>query len=605
MRHHLLLTILLLTACHRPTRTDDPNEFLRRHVETNLSAPVFFEGDSLWTIEERMAHYGVPGVSLAVIADGQVAWVKSYGVVDKETKQPVADSTLFQAGSISKPVAAYGALKLAEQGLIRLDDDVNAQLRSWKLPENAFTQERKVTPKLLIGHLAGTNLHGFPGYAPDEPVPTLVQVLNGEAPANTPAIVVDKVPGESWRYSGGGYCILQQLMIDAKGTDFPPLMDELVLAPLGMQRSTYAQPLPGDELPMAATGYLPDGSMTKGHRHTYPEMAAAGLWTTAGDLARFAIDVQRSYQQGQGAVIDKASATLMLSPTTEDYAGTGMFLHQSGGAPYFEHGGWDEGFCAQMIAHRDKDYGVVVMINANQPDLMWELIRSVASAYDWEGFIPTYTKVPMDAAIIARVSGRYRTGAGEVCAISHRDGRLFRSYNGGQPEELFRITDSTYICRDDRRPVQFMPATTSGPATMLTLDRDDHHVLSTDPRMGDDEHVPFEFVLEGKPEEAVAAYSALKAAQPDEPSVQEGFINNLGYELLNRGQVVSARDLFHVNIALYPASANVYDSYAEACLKNGEEDLALTNYKKALTMNPDNSYAAQVIAELEGKKTKK
>ena len=140
---------------------------------------------------------------------------------------------------------------------------------------------------------------------------------------------------------------------------------------------------------------------------------------------------------------------------------------------------------------------------------------------------------------------------------------------------------------------------------MLTLDRDDHHVLSTDPRMGDDEHVPFEFVLEGKPEEAVAAYSALKAAQPDEPSVQEGFINNLGYELLNRGQNVPARDLFHVNIALYPASANVYDIYAETCLKNGEEDLALTNYKKALAMNPDNSYAARVIEELEEKKTKK
>lgn len=599
MRHHLLLLAsLLLAACHRPTRSDDPNEFLRRHAESSLGPLVYLEGDSLWTIEERMDHYGVPGVSLAVIADGQVLWVKSYGVVDKETKQPVTDSTLFQAGSISKPVSAYGALRLAEQGLIRLNDDVNAQLRSWKLPENAFTQQRKVTPELLIGHLAGTNVHGFPGYAPDEPVPTLVQVLNGEAPANTPAIKVDKVPGESWRYSGGGYCILQQLMIDAKGMEFPPLMDELVLQPLGMRRSTYEQPLPADELPLAATGYLPDGSMTSGHRHTYPEMAAAGLWSTAGDLAKWVIDVQRSYQQGQGVVIGKASATLMLTPTTEPETGTGLFLQRNGGQIYFEHGGWDEGFCAQFIAHRDKGYGVVVMINANQPDFMWELIRSVARAYDWEGFIPNYTKLPMDAATLARVSGRYRTGAGEVCAVSHHDGRLFRSFNGGEPEELFRITDSTYIARADRRPVQFMPG------TMLTLDREDRHVLSTDPRMGDDEHVPFEFVLEGKPEQAVAAYRAQKAAQPDEPTVQEAFLNNLGYELMNRGQVVPARDLFFVNIALYPASANVYDSYAEACLNNGEEALALTNYKKALAMNPDNGYAARVIKELEGKKVK-
>lgn len=592
--------LALLASCESAPQVDATAEAIRK-VETGLGPPVHLVGDSTWSIEERMTHFGVPGVSLAVIANGKVAWVKSYGVMDKETQQPVTDTTLFQAGSVSKPVAASGALKLAELGLIRMDDDVNAQLRSWKLPENEFTQQRKVTPKMLLGHLAGTTVHGFLGYSPDLPVPTLLQVLNGEAPANSRPVVVDKLPGESWRYSGGGYCIMQQLMTDVKNTDFPHLMDELVLQPLGMRHSTYAQPLPDALLATAATGYVPDGSMTKGKRHTYPEMAAAGLWTTAGDLARYMIDLQRSYQQGQGVVLSKASATTMLSPTIEDYAGTGMFLQSDLGEPYFEHGGWDEGFCAQAIAHRDKGYGVVVMINANQPDFQWELIRAVARAYDWDGFIPTYTKLAMDAAELERVSGRYRTGADEVCIVSNIGGRLFRQYNAGKPEELFRISDSTYICRDDRRPVQFLAANGSQPAAMLTLDRLDRNVLSTDARMGDAEHIPFESVIAGKPVEAAEAYRALLTADPKEQAVQENVLNNRGYQLMGEGQVVLARDLFHVNMLLYPKSSNVYDSYAEACLKNGEEELALVNYRKAFAMDPSNSNAARVIAELEAK----
>ena len=599
---HLPLTLLafqLLAACAASAQLNATAEAIRK-VETGLGAPVFLVGDSLWTIEERMAHHGVPGVSLAVIKDGQIAWVKSYGVTDKETKQPVTDSTLFQAGSISKPVAAFGALELAELGLIRMDEDVNTQLRSWKLPENAFTREQKVTPKLLLGHLAGTTVHGFPGYSPDLAVPTLTQVLNGEAPANSPPIFVDKVVGEGLRYSGGGYCIMQQLMIDAKNDDFPGLMDELVLRPLGMRRSTYEQPLTGDRLKMAATGYLPDGSMTKGKRHTYPEMAAAGLWTTAEDLARFAIDLQRSYRDGKGAVLSRSSAAMMLTPFKEKDAAVGLFLQDHGGETYFEHGGWDEGFCAQLIAHREKGYGVVVLINANQPAFFEELIRSVARAYAWDNFIPTYTALKSDAAALERVSGRYRTGTDGFVTVSHTDGHLFLEYNAWDREEIFRISDSTWISRQETRPVHFTLGS-EGTATMMALIAPDGTVDSSAPRMGAAEHVPIEFVLAGKLEEAVAAYRALLAASPEEEAVREGRINDRGYALMNAGKLVPARDLFYVNTQLYPTSSNVYDSYAEACLKNGQEELALVHYKKAFAMDPTNSNAERVIKELEGK----
>ncbi|MBK7268908.1 MAG: beta-lactamase family protein [Flavobacteriales bacterium] len=599
----LFLSFGLLFSCANLAPVEDGKDLIQK-VETGLGHRVHLEGDSLWTIEERMAHYGVPGVSIAVIKDNKIAWVKSYGVMDKETKQPVTDTTLFQAGSISKPVATYGALKLAELGLIGLDTDVNTQLRSWELPENEFTQEQKVTPKLLLGHMAGTTVHGFLGYSPDLPVPTITQVLSGEAPANSPPIVVDKLPGEGFRYSGGGYCIMQQLMMDAKGAAFPDIMDELVLRPLGMTRSTYEQPLTGGRLKMAATGYVPDGSMTKGKRHTYPEMAAAGLWTTAEDLAKYVIDLQRTYKGEKGAVLSKASAAMMLNEYKGPDAGVGVFLQTLQGEPYFEHGGWDEGFCAQFMAHRDKGYGVVVLINANQPDFYWELIRSVARAYDWEGYIPTYTKLENDIASLQQVSGRYRTGSDAFVTVSHKGTRLFKQTMEDEAVEIFRISDSTFISREDARPIQFKQAVEDSAARMLRLNENDGSVENGYPRMTDEEHIPFEFVLAGKPDEAVAAYRTLKAAAPEDEAVHEGRLNDVGYSLMATGKTVLARDIFYVNMHLYPKSSNVYDSYAEACLKNGEEELALVNYKKSFAMDPNNSNAARVIKELEGKKSR-
>jgi len=596
-----LLAATILASCSATPQVDPTAEAIRK-VETGLGPMVHLVGDSTWTIEERMANYGVPGVSIAVIKDGKVAWTKTYGVTDKETKELVTNSTLFQAGSISKPVAAYGALKLVELKKLALDSDINTQLRSWQLPDNQFTQQQKVTLRHLLGHTGGTTVHGFPGYSPDEPVPSLTQILNGESPANTPAIVVDKVPGGEPRYSGGGYCIIQQLMMDAQGTAFPSVMDELVLGPLGMAHSTYTQPLTGDRLKMASTGYLPDGSMVNGKRHTYPEMAAAGLWTTAEDLAKYVVDLQRTYKGEKGAVLSKASATKMLSPSKDPKWGTGMFLYTRQCEPYFEHGGWDEGFCAQLMAHRDKGYGVVVLINANQPDFIWELIRSVARAYEWDNYVLSYRPLANDLAALKAMSGRYRTGSDALMTISNIGGHLLMQDLINDTVELFRITDSTYVSRTNAHPVQFKQHAGDGTLEMVRNNERDGTVLERHARMTEGEHVPFEFLLAGRAEEALDGYRALKSVDPNDDAVQERTFNDLGYAKLNEGKTVLARDLFYVNMHLYPESANVYDSYAEACLKNGEKELALLNYKKALAMAPENSNAARVIKELEGKK---
>ena len=590
-----ILLALAATACQTPHRTDDPAEFLRRHVETGLCNPVFIEGDSLWTIEERMKHYGVHGVSITVIDSFKIAWAKSYGVMDTATKQPVTDSTLFQAASISKPVFAMAALKLVEQGVLQPDADVNTQLTSWKVPENVFTANEKVTLKRLLGHVAGTTVHGFEGYRQGAPLPTLVNILNGEAPANSPPVVVDQVPGSAWRYSGGGYCVASQLILDAKGGTIPQHMHDLVLKPLGMNRSTYEQPLPASMAHNAASGYVPDGSMTVGKWHVYPEISPDGLWTTATDLARFVIDMQRTLATDSGKVLKRATAQQMVEPFVEPHGGVGFSLIDLHGERYFEHGGWNEGFCGEIIGHVGSGKGVVVLINANQPDFMHEVVRSVMRAYDWPGVSPPYKPEPIDAASLEAFTGRYRVGTDDLVSITIRAGKLYRKPLREGEVELVHIGDNVFVSRLDDRFRKFVKDST-GSMTIQVKDAIDAASFGTLRRMRDDEHIPFEAIQRGDRNAAVQAYSALN---PTDPAVREEWLNNLGYQLMNEGQVKQGQDVFFVNMQLYPTSANVHDSYAEACLKLGDKREALLHYKRAAQMDPNNANAASIAADLE------
>ncbi|MBL7939272.1 MAG: serine hydrolase [Flavobacteriales bacterium] len=594
-----LYVVLLITACKTPTRTDDPNEFLRRHVEMGLGNPVFIEGDTLWSIEERMKHYGVPGMSIAVIDDFKIAWTKSYGVMDSTTMHPVTDSTLFQAASISKPVFTMAVLKLAEQGALDIDADVNTLLTSWKMPENEFTAKEKVTLKRLLGHVAGTTVHGFAGYVPGEPLPTYAQILNGEVPSNSPAIVVDQVPGTSWRYSGGGYCVASQVVLDVKGGTVPLHMDNLVLKPLGMSRSTYQQPLPEAWTKNAASGYLPDRSAVKSKWHVYPEISPDGLWTTATDLAHFVIDLQKTIATDSGKVLSRATAMQMVEPFLDPNTAVGLMLDNKGNERYFEHGGWNEGFCGQIHGHIKNGKGAVVLINANQPDFMFEVLRSIGRAYDWPPIVMPRKALPLDPSALNAFEGRYRVGSDDLVTISQRNGKLFRQPLHETEEELVHIGDNTFVMRTNERFRKFVKDST-GAMTVQVMDAIDAADFSTMRRMKDDEHIPFEWIEKGDRDAAVKAYAALKATDPNDRAASEERLNNVGYQLMNDGKLKQGQDIFFVNMQLYPKSANTYDSYAEACLKLGDKKQALEFYKRAASMDPKNTNAARIVAELEG-----
>jgi CubicO group peptidase (beta-lactamase class C family) len=422
-------------------------------VESGLSPPVIIKGQARaqWTITERLAFYKVPGVSIAVINNGAIEWARGYGVAEAGTAQPVTVDTLFQAASISKPVAAMGALRLVEEGKLSLDEDVNKSLTSWKVPENDFTKEKKVTLRGLLSHSAGTTVHGFRGYASDEPVPTLLQVLNGEKPANSKPIRVDIQPGSQWRYSGGGISVMQQMIIDVTGKPFPEFMRKTVLDKLGMKRSTYEQPLPKSFSSSVATGHRQNGEIVKGKWHTYPEMAAAGLWATPSDLARFAIEIQKSKAGKSNRVLSAEMTNQMLTMVKADY-GLGIGLQGEGKTFAFSHGGSNEGFRCFLFAYAETGQGAVIMTNGdNGAPLTSEILRSIAREYGWPNYtVKERVVAEVGPKVYASYAGRYETRAGSVTVIAE-NGRLFIQAPPFGPDrvELYPESETKYFITID------------------------------------------------------------------------------------------------------------------------------------------------------------
>jgi CubicO group peptidase (beta-lactamase class C family) len=600
---HLLCKLLLLVYIF-PTVSfgqSDIESKIKR-VEQGLLPAVLIKDDPAWSLAERMKFYKVPGLSITVIKDFRVEWARAYGVRDVETNEPVSTDTLFQAGSISKSVNAMVAMKKVEQGKISLDENINNKLASWKLPDNDFTAKKKVTLRNLLSHTAGTTVHGFPGYAVNEKIPTLPQVLNGAAPANTAPVRVDLEPGTRFRYSGGGTTIAQLAIMDIEKKPYPDIARETVLAPLNMTNSTYSQPLPDDWRKQAATGYRPNGREVEGKIHVYPEMAAAGLWTTPTDLAKFAIEVQLSLAGRSNKILTKQSVETMTTSFMED-VGLGFFIEKHGNALYFGHGGADEGFRAEMLVSRDKGYGVVVMANSDN--------GGVAREYGWDEFLPSpYEIISLDPAKLGSYTGRFQIDPDSVLIVLSEPGvaasgfsqhnsqhaKLIAQPTGDSQFELLPISETTFIRRDANVKYEFVHSG-ANPADSIKIISGD--VTSEAKRISSNTLVPFELLSAGKISEAIDGYRKIKKNQPGNASVGENRINNLGYTLMRQKKLPEAIALFKLNVEFYANAWNTYDSLAEAYMTNGDKDLAIANYKQSLELNPQNSNGREMLKKLE------
>jgi CubicO group peptidase (beta-lactamase class C family) len=438
LAYMLMLLLALAGRAKAQTDREASQEARIERVLGGLRPPIAIKGQPSvrWKLDERMADGHVPGLSIAVIDDGKIAWARGFGVREAGADETMTTSTLFEAQSISKAVAATATLVLIDSGRLALDESPNTYLKSWKLPNNEFQAHEKVTLRRILSHSSGLTVGGFAGYRTGEALPTLLQILNGEKPANNPPIRVDFTPGSMSRYSGGGAEVMQQLLMDVTGQPFPELMKQLVLGPAGMTSSTYEQPLPKARWSEAASGHDGEGAVIKGKWPIHPEMAAGGLWTTPTDLAKWALEITKAWAGNGSKLFSKSIATEMLSVQKAPY-GLGVELQGTGPSLEFSHGGSNSGFRAFLVMFPAVGKGAVIMANGDRADfVIANLITTIASEYHWPARMQTERDmVSLRNAQLDALVGVYSlppgpSGAPVTYQVTREGDRLFTELKG-------------------------------------------------------------------------------------------------------------------------------------------------------------------------------
>ncbi len=411
---------LALTCCKgqqnkQPSQTNEAvsysQDILSRieEVESKLSTPVKIEGTEqvFYSLADQMKLYNVPGVSIAVINNGKIEWAKGYGVREAGIDSPVDAHTVFQAASISKSVSALGALHWVQKGALDLDTNINDFLTSWKVPDNEFTRRQPVTLRYLLCHGAGVSGHALGTFSRGEEIPTFLQILDGLPPSKTDPVRVVSEPQTEFKYSGGGYLIALQAMVDVIGKPFPDIMEESVLKPVGMDRSSYSQDLEHDSAANVASSHDGMGSVFDGYWQIMPNPAGGGLWTTPSDLCLFAIEVQKALR-GESSVLSQELAEEMLTAQIGEY-GLGLILQGEGENLTFSHGGGNRGYHSWYFAYARRGQGVAVMTNGDRGHYLYnEILRSVGIVYDWPELKPSLIKpVQLSMETMNSYTGRF------------------------------------------------------------------------------------------------------------------------------------------------------------------------------------------------------
>jgi CubicO group peptidase (beta-lactamase class C family) len=427
------------------------------------------------TLLERMRALHVPGVSIAFIHDGTVQWTRTLGVA-KPDGRPVTAATRFQAAALAMPMTAFGALHQAQARSLKLDADINSYLGSWHIPENQFTKTEKVTLRELLNHTAGTTVRNFPSFRAGMPLPSLQQLLSGSPPALNAPVEVSLTPGK-WRFSSGGYEVVEQFLEDTSHKSYSQYMRDDILGPLSMDQSSLDESTADDARasPFDAFGKpLPHGSFV------YPARAAAGLWSTPSDIAKFMLEVQRAIA-GRSRLISKEMAAEMTKPFPSTSFGLGLQITPDPHHPYFEYGAVSHGYVCSFIAYEQGD-GIVVMTNGdNGAELIEELFRTAAVVYGWPDLHPlTRKEVKLAPEILDKYVGYYRLGRYRAVQVKRFQDHLTMQLQQEAPRELFPMAEQVWFFTDNDEIVSF-EIDPDNRAKSIT----DHHegVLNSSPRM--------------------------------------------------------------------------------------------------------------------------
>jgi len=462
-----ILPLLLLIQLTSYAQTDKEKI---QQAETNLVGSLQLSGEKPWTIAERMAHYKIPGLSIAVIQNYKLIWAKGYGWADDSLKTPVTTQTLFQAASISKSLNGVGVLKLVQNKKVDLYTDINTYLTSWKFPYDSLASGKKITIANLLSHTAGLTVHGFRGYDRGTPLPTVIQILDGVKPANSDAVRSMFAPGIKSEYSGGGTTISQLIVMDVTHLPYAEYMKKEVLLPLGMTGSTFSQPPTGIKPTLLATGYRGDGKPVEGNYHIYPEEAPAGLWTNPTDLAKYIIETQLAYEGKSAKVLNQSTTVIRLTPYIDKNAALGVFINND--KAYFGHGGANEGFRCQYYGSLKDGNGVVVMVNSDNGSILQEVINSVAKVYGFKGLYNSTVKetATVPDEVLQTYTGEYSLATNFTITIFKKGKLLFAQATGQGAFELIPETQTKFFPREFPASLEFKKDST-GKVSALILDQ--------------------------------------------------------------------------------------------------------------------------------------
>lgn len=598
MKKIIVVVIVLLSI---PTFSQEKTLAQRiEAVENNLIPFVPVKKFKGWNLLERMKYYKVPGVSIAVIKDYKIDWAKGYGLADTINKIPVTNETMFSAGSISKLLMAATALKMVEKGQMELDQPINNYLTSWKIGENDYTQKTPITLRMLLSHSAGTSQSSYFGFTPSEPLPTVVEILSGAKNSATRPVVVNSEPNKEFRYSGGGSMIAQLALMDVSKKSFTELTQELLFDKLGMKNATFEQPVPSKFKKQCAWAYS-NASWFKGMPYVYPQQAAAGLYATPTDLAKFFIDLQKSYK-GKGTILSKELVDKMFTPQQNvsdgayrEQIGIGPFLLQrtdnkDPNGVYFEFTGVNAGFLAYGIASVTNGTGVVIMLNSGDDvnGLGKEIRRAVAKTYHWTNFLPEEVQpIQLKEQELDEMVGRYRMAANEVLYLKKEQNYLVENINEGNAIYCFPIAKDTIVFTDYNIK-GFFKRNEHNEIIGLQNTYQNQPML----KMKSDEFSPNELLKLKRYDEAASAFEAMR--------MNEYQITYLAYDLMNKKPFNAEEVTTVLNVALkqHAKSSIVYSRWGDFYLKINDKVKAIQNYEKALELDPNDQQTKEALALL-------
>jgi CubicO group peptidase (beta-lactamase class C family) len=412
----------------------------KKQVEYGMLPSVVFDGEiEPVSVESRMALYKVPALSVAVIHNGKLDWSAAWGRLEKDGASADCGS-LFQSGSIAKPVTLLAALRMKAAGLIDFDRSIETYLSSCHLPAGRQTDANPVTFRNLLAHTAGLTPGGYAGYAQSDPMPTDQQIVRGEAPGNSRKVEVVNAPGTSLRYSGGGYTVVEIALQDELHKPFDQIMCDWLLAPVGMRQADFTVPLPASSHAHAARGHHLDGTLVAGGWNNYPEQAAAGLWATATDLAMFLLEIHKGYG-GKSEVFTQASILEMLANPIDNHA-YGFRLTGDGDHVYITHYGGTVGYSAGMTLNLQTGDGAVFLINSgNGANLGTEFFSAVSRAYAWSVFREErVTRVHQPAPVLRSLVGNYVFAEqGWKVSVVYEGGSVTLVFPNGDRESLIMV----------------------------------------------------------------------------------------------------------------------------------------------------------------------